>query len=57
MKYFVKALPKHEENVKQKKVFCGPNICNMIFDFNCKASITTNEKEAYISFKQIVTNF
>lgn len=71
MKQFVKALPKdgpcfkylcqkfpHLSEAKLKEgVFTGPDIRKMMFDVNFESTMTSNEKEAWISFKQVVTKF
>lgn len=71
MKQFVKALPEdgecfkylcekfpHLSEAKLKEgVFVGPDIRKMMFDCNFEAKMTTKEKEAWISFKQVVTKF
>ena len=71
MKQFVKALPKdgecfkylcekfpHLSEAKLKEgVFVGPDIRKMMFDSNFENKMTTKEKEAWTSFKQVVTKF
>jgi len=71
MKQFVKALPKdgdcfkylcrkfpHLSEAKLKEgVFVGPDIRKMMFDSSFEATMSIKEKEAWISFKEVVTNF
>lgn len=71
MKQFVKALPKdgpcfkylckkfpHISEAKLKEgIFVGPDIRKMMFDINFESTMTFNEKEAWVSFKQVVTKF
>lgn len=71
MKQFVKALPKdgpcfkylcqkfpHLSEAKLKEgIFNGPDIRKMMFDMNFASTMTLNEKEAWVSFKEVVTKF
>lgn len=71
MKQFVKALPKDGPCLKEfcekfpnlseaklkEGVFVGPDIRKMMFDPNFESKMTLNEREAWASFKQVVTRF
>ena len=70
MKQFVKALPKdgqcfqylcdkfpHLSDAKKKGVFVGPDIRTLMLDSKFELKMTLAEKEAWVSFKVVITKF
>uniref|UniRef100_A0A1B6BZC3 Uncharacterized protein n=1 Tax=Clastoptera arizonana TaxID=38151 RepID=A0A1B6BZC3_9HEMI len=56
-KYLCRKFPNLSEAKLKEGVFVGPDIQKMMFDINFENTATRNEKEALVSFKEVVTNF
>lgn len=56
-KYLCQKFPKLSEAKLKEGVFVGPDIRKMMFDVTFETTMTINEKEAWVSFKQVVTKF